>query len=74
MTTENAAFSTKSKEEEKGEVEEQIQERRQRRTPAWMRDYTSGEGLSDEEVAVNNFSLFVSIHDPSNYNEAAKDR
>ncbi|KAL8096471.1 hypothetical protein AgCh_037437 [Apium graveolens] len=45
-------------------------ERRNRRTPVWMQDYESGEGLSDEEN-LQNVALFIDNEDPINYEDAA---
>ncbi|KAD5961638.1 hypothetical protein E3N88_13111 [Mikania micrantha] len=44
--------------------------KRSGKAPAWLNDYQSGEGLSDEEV---NLALFSSLGDPLNYEQAAKD-
>lgn len=40
----------------------------QKRRPIWMNDYTSGEGLSDEETLAH----FVTGSDPISFNEAIK--
>ena len=45
---------------------------RRRRTPAYLEDYTSGEGLSDNEV--QNFALFISESDPLSYEQAVKSK
>ena len=41
---------------------------RQRQRPVWMNDYTSGEGLSDEETLAH----FVAGRDPISFDEAIK--
>lgn len=46
------------------------QQRRERRAPSYLNDYTSGEGLSDEEV--QNFALFSSTNDPLFCHQAVK--
>lgn len=51
--------------------EEQPHEHRMRRQPAWMRDYISGEGLSEEEDSTN-FVMFTA-NDPTCFEEAQKD-
>ncbi|RVW68896.1 Retrovirus-related Pol polyprotein from transposon TNT 1-94 [Vitis vinifera] len=43
-------------------------ERRVRRTPIWMEDYISGEGLSEGEIKLN--MALVASTDPINYEEA----
>jgi hypothetical protein len=44
---------------------------RSRRAPAWMSEYTTGEGLSEgEEEAM----MMITEEDPVTYNEAAKEK
>lgn len=43
---------------------------RSRRAPAWMSEYTTGEGLSEEEEAM----MIITEEDPVTYNEAAKEK
>ncbi|TQE03722.1 hypothetical protein C1H46_010696 [Malus baccata] len=48
------------------------QERRTRRPPTWMRDYETGEGLSDEEnVSMAHLALFTN-GDPTTYYDTVK--
>ncbi|KAM1007578.1 hypothetical protein ACFX2A_004219 [Malus domestica] len=48
------------------------QERRTQRPPIWMRDYETGEGLSDEEnVNLAHLALFTN-GDPTTYHDAVK--
>jgi hypothetical protein len=44
--------------------------RRETITPSWMRDYVSGEGLSEEEIELN--MAIVTSDDPLSYEEAVK--
>ena len=46
-------------------------ERRARRALGWMREYVSGEGLSEEEDTNDNLALFASA-DPVHFEEAVK--
>lgn len=66
--------------EETPAVAEQInQGGRPRTTPAWMRDYVSGEEISEEEGLVDFvmfmevFGMFSSITDPSSFEEAVQE-
>lgn len=45
-------------------------EKRVRRPPMWMRDYMSGEGLSEEDIDIN-LALFASA-DPAHFEEAIR--
>lgn len=49
-------------------------EGRSRKQPAWLKDYVSGEGLSDEEAAFYSafFVLYTTGADPLNFEEAMK--
>ena len=47
-------------------------ERRERRVPSYLKDYTSGEGLSYDEV--QNFAMFSSTNDPLFYQQAVKSK
>ncbi|KAC9923453.1 hypothetical protein E3N88_45071 [Mikania micrantha] len=38
--------------------------KRSRNTPIWLKDYETGEGLSEEEI---NYAMFSASEDPSNY-------
>lgn len=44
---------------------------RRRNEPIWMRDYVSGEGLSEEEDEVQQLAMFAA-NDPTTFEEAAK--
>ena len=44
---------------------------RSRRAPAWMSEYTTGEGLSEEEEEA---MMMITEEDPITYNEAAKEK
>ena len=46
-------------------------EGRSRKQPTWLKDYVSGEGLSDEEEAAF-FASYTAAADPLNYEEAVK--
>ncbi|CAL2255656.1 unnamed protein product [Prunus armeniaca] len=51
-------------------------EARMKRPPGWMRDYVSGEGLSEEDdmdVNLAHLALFIDV-DPISYEEAAKSK
>ncbi|CAL9005605.1 unnamed protein product, partial [Prunus brigantina] len=54
---------------ENGRESSNSDERRDRRPPGWMRDYVSGEGLSEEEDTSVNLALFASA-DPVHFEEA----
>lgn len=58
--------------EETNEVPPIVESREKRRTkaPGWMNEYVSGEALTDEEEVEENFVLFSSTSDPSDYYEA----
>lgn len=59
---------------EREELISQHEERtRIRRQPCWMRDYKTGEGLSEEEQE-ENLAFYVSHDDPKNFDEAVKER
>jgi hypothetical protein len=45
---------------------------RSRRAPAWMSEYTTGEGLSEEEEEA--MMMMITEEDPVTYNEAAKEK
>lgn len=49
-----------------------LPERRVTRALDYLQDYTSGEGLSEEEEEVQNLALFVASDDPIFYEEAVK--
>jgi hypothetical protein len=53
-----------------GGVSSSSDEERVRRPPVWMRDYVSGEGLSEEDIDVN-LALFASA-DPVHFEEAVR--
>jgi anaerobic ribonucleoside-triphosphate reductase len=46
---------------------------RKRIQPVWMNDFVSGDGLSEEEIE-ENFALYISQDDPTNYDEAVKEK
>ena len=54
-------------------IEESRQDSNRRiiRRPAWMRDYESGEGLSEEEENMTNMAMFAGA-DPISFEEAVK--
>ena len=56
------------------ETSEGLVEGRSRKKPAWLRDYVSGEGLSEEEVAFFStfFALYIAGDDPLNFEEAVQ--
>ncbi|CAL5432597.1 unnamed protein product [Camellia sinensis] len=56
---------------ENGRESSSFDERRARRPPGWMRDYVSGERLSEEEDTNVNLALFASA-DPVHFEEAMK--
>ena len=47
-------------------------EGRARKPPVWMRDYESGQGLSDEEIAYMTHLVFFTDEDPVTFEEAVK--
>lgn len=49
-----------------------LPERRVTRALTYLQDYTSGEGLSEEEEEVHNLALFVASDDPIYYEEVVK--
>ncbi|CAM8965989.1 unnamed protein product [Rhodiola kirilowii] len=46
---------------------------RSRKEPVWMRDFVSGEGISEEENE-DAAAFFTSLDDPTSYSEAVKDQ
>ena len=52
------------------EADVNLHTRRETIVPNWMRDYVSGEGLSEEETELN--MAIVSSGDPQSYEEAVK--
>ena len=50
---------------------EALEEGRVRRPPVWMKDYVSGEGLSEEEET-HNFVMFTITSDPTTFEQAVK--
>ncbi|KAJ9565577.1 hypothetical protein OSB04_001543 [Centaurea solstitialis] len=59
--------------DDSGDVIQSGAEGRTRRRPAWMRDYISGDELSDEEGDASQFVLFTQMTDPVTYDAASKD-
>lgn len=53
-------------------AETQDQSTRTRKPPSYMQDYTTGEGLSDEEEESSNLVMFASFEDPTSFEEAIK--
>nr|GFA98389.1 putative RNA-directed DNA polymerase [Tanacetum cinerariifolium] len=47
--------------------------KRATKTPAWLNDYVSGEGLSSDDDSGENVAMFSSISDPGNYEEASQE-
>ncbi|GJV54631.1 putative RNA-directed DNA polymerase [Tanacetum coccineum] len=47
--------------------------KRATKTPAWLNDYVSGEGLSSDDDSGENVAMFSSISDPENYEEASQE-
>nr|GFD10662.1 retrotransposon-related protein [Tanacetum cinerariifolium] len=47
--------------------------KRATKTPAWLNDYVSGEGLSSDDDSGENVVMFSSISDPKNYEEASQE-
>lgn len=50
------------------------QQTRRRREPVWMRDYESGERLSEEEESDESLVFHISNDDPINFDEAVKEK
>ncbi|KAJ0926043.1 putative RNA-directed DNA polymerase [Helianthus annuus] len=46
---------------------------RVRKNPAWMQDYHSGEGLSDEDIEGVGFAMYSISDDPTTYEDACKE-
>lgn len=49
-----------------------LPEKRVTRAPPYLQDYTSGEGLSEEEEEVQNLVMFMASDDPIYYEEAVR--
>ena len=60
-----------SNDEQNDEVDDSPVERRERAAPFWMKDYVSGEGLSEEE-GESNLLMFTALNDPVYFEEAVE--
>lgn len=70
VEADSSEASSNSSNTRESSPKEAAEERRVTRLPTWMRDYESGEVLSEEED-LHNLAMFVSNEDPTSYEEAA---